>query len=158
MTWYEPHAEWTYADRRLFTVRAILLWIVCGFAVVDFVIFAFVIDPWWLSGGIVAAIGGLYLTWLIHRQVTAHAWAERDDDLIIKRGRLNRSVTVVPYGRMQFVEVHAGPLARTFGIARVQLHTASPGTDAHLSGVRAADAELIRDRITSRGEAKLAGL
>lgn len=158
MTWYEPDAEWTYADRRLFTARAILLWIVCGFAVVDLVIFAFVLDPWWLSGAIVATLAGLYFTWLIHRQVTAHAWAEREDDLIIKRGRLNRSVTVVPYGRMQFVEVHAGPLARAFGIARVQLHTASPGTDAHLSGVRAGDAELIRDRITSRGEAKLAGL
>jgi membrane protein YdbS with pleckstrin-like domain len=59
---------------------------------------------------------------------------------------------------MQFVEVSAGPLARAFKMATIQLHTASPGTDATLSGVRAADAETLRDRMTSRGEARLAGL
>ncbi len=41
--------------------------------------------------------------------VLAHGWAEREDDLLIKRGRLWRSVTVVPYGRMQYVEVTSGP-------------------------------------------------
>src|SRR5690606_30312512 len=90
---------------------------------------------WFVVAGIAVATG--WLVWLVWRQVTAHAWAERDDDLIVKRGRLFRSVTVVPYGRMQYVEVSAGPVARALGIARVQLHTAPPGTDAHLSGAPA---------------------
>ena len=111
----------------------------------------------WTPFAVVAAflVWGL---WLIVRQVTAHAWAERDDDLLVKRGRLFRAITVVPYGRMQYVEVSAGPLARAFGIARVQLHTASPGTDAHLAGVPTAEAARLRDRLASRGEARLAGL
>ena len=67
-------------------------------------------------------------------------------------------MTVVPYGRMQYVEVSAGPVARAFGIARVQLHTASPGTDAHLAGVPTDEAARLRDRLTTRGEARLAGL
>ena len=112
----------------------------------------------WMIGAGAVLLLALLFTWIIYRSVTAHAWAEREDDLIVKRGRLWRSVTVVPYGRMQFVEVSAGPLARAFGLATIQLHTASPGTDASLSGVRAADAETLRDRITSRGEARLAGL
>ena len=64
----------------------------------------------------------------------------------------------MPYGRMQYVEVAAGPVARAFGLARVQLHTASPGTDSHLAGVPAVEAARLRDRLTARGEARLAGL
>jgi len=158
MTWYEPDADWTYADRRLIITRCIALWIVMLFIAADFLVFTFVFSPAWAWGAGVALLLGAWFTWLIYRNVTAHAWAEREDDLIVKRGRLFRSVTVVPYGRMQFVEVSAGPLARAFKLATIQLHTASPGTDATLSGVRAADAETLRDRMTARGEARLAGL
>lgn len=158
MTWYEPHADWTYADRRLFYTRCIALWIVMVFLMVDFLVFSFVISREWIIGTFAAFALGLWFTWLVFRNVTAHAWVEREDDLVVKRGRMFRSVTVVPYGRMQFVEVSAGPLARSFGIATIQLHTASPGTDATLNGVRAQDAETLRDRITARGEARLAGL
>ena len=158
MTWYEPDADWTYADRRLIFTRCILLWIAMGFVMIDFAVFSFIFSREFIIGTFAAFAVGLWLTWVIYRAVTAHAWAEREDDLIVKRGRLFRTVTVVPYGRMQFVEVNAGPLARAFGLASIQLHTASPGTDASLSGVRAQDAETLRERITQRGEARLAGL
>jgi membrane protein YdbS with pleckstrin-like domain len=158
MTWYEPNADWTYADRRLIITRCIGLWIFLGILMAAFLVFALLFGSGWYIGLAGVAVLGLLLTWITYRAVTAHAWAEREDDLIVKRGRLWRSVTVVPYGRMQFVEVTAGPLSRAFGLASIQLHTASPGTDASLSGVRAADAETMRDRITSRGEARLAGL
>ena len=111
----------------------------------------------WIAAAVLL-VAGLWGSWIIYRQVTAHAWAEREDDLVVKKGRLWRSVTVVPYGRMQYVEVEAGPLARAFGIARVQLHTASPGTDASIAGVPESEAARLRDRLSSRGEAQLAGL
>ena len=66
-------------------------------------------------------------------------------------------LVVVPYGRMQYVDVQAGPLDRAFGIARVQLHTASPGTSAHIPGLAADEAARLRDRLTSLGEAQAAG-
>ena len=46
---------------------------------------------------------------------------------MVKRGRMFRRVTVVPYGRMQYVEVNAGPVARALGLARVQLAHGLPG-------------------------------
>ncbi|MEU6609344.1 PH domain-containing protein [Streptomyces shenzhenensis] len=89
-----------------------------------------------------------------------HSWryAERADDLLISRGVLWREETVVPYGRMQLVEVTSGPVERHFGLASVQLHTAAAATDATIPGLDPAEAERLRDRLTELGEARSAGL
>jgi membrane protein YdbS with pleckstrin-like domain len=42
----------------------------------------------------------------------------------VVRGLLFRSDTVVPFGRVQHIDVHQGPLDRFFGIATLTLHTA----------------------------------
>ena len=88
----------------------------------------------------------------------ALGYAERDEDLLVRRGVMFRSLVVVPYGRMQFVDVEAGPLARRLGYASVQLHTASPSTDAAIPGLVPDEAARLRDRLARRGEARLAGL
>lgn len=46
------------------------------------------------------------------------------DRLRVVRGLLFRSDTVVPFGRVQHIDVHQGPLDRLFGIASLTLHTA----------------------------------
>jgi membrane protein YdbS with pleckstrin-like domain len=133
-------------------------WIVVGLASIPALIVASNEGSAAWAGPAALLLVGAWVSWIIVRQVSVHAWAERDDDLMVRRGRFFRRVTVVPYGRMQFVDVEAGPLARNLGIARVQLHTASPGSDAHISGVPTEEAARLRDRLTTRGEAKLAGL
>lgn len=159
MTWYDPEgADWTYVSRKLIPARLITWWITLALPLAGLVVIGALTSPWVFTGVAALLAVGLWVSWIIYRQVTAHAWIERDEDLIVKRGRMWRSVTVVPYGRMQYVEVEAGPLSRAFGIAKVQLHTASPGTDASISGVPEAEAARLRDRLSSRGEAQLAGL
>jgi membrane protein YdbS with pleckstrin-like domain len=111
----------------------------------------------WVFPAIVAA-GTLWAALLIGRQVRAISYAERVDDLLIRKGILFRSMVVVPYGRMQYVNVTAGPLARRFRIASVQLHTAAVGTNATIDGLPPEEATRLRDRLASRGEARLAGL
>ena len=111
----------------------------------------------WAVPGALALVG-LWLALLIPRQVRAIGYAERDDDLLVRRGVMMRNLVVVPYGRLQFVDVHAGPLDRLAGVARVQLHTASASSDAAIPGLRPAEASLLRDRLAARGEARLAGL
>ncbi|MCT2590027.1 PH domain-containing protein [Streptomyces sp. N2-109] len=85
-------------------------------------------------------------------------YAERADDLLIAHGVQWRKTTVVPYGRMQLVEVTSGPLERRYGLARLQLHTAAATTDATVPGLTPAEAERLRDRLTELGEARSAGL
>ncbi|MCZ2401956.1 PH domain-containing protein [Paenarthrobacter sp. Z7-10] len=95
---------------------------------------------------------------LIPRQVRAIGYAERDDDLLIRRGLFFQRVMVVPYGRMQYVDVSVGPLERAFGLASVKMHTASASTNAALEGLPTDEAARLREQLSARGEAKLAGL
>jgi len=69
-----------------------------------------------------------------------------------------RRVTVVPYGRMQFVDVSAGPFERAFGLATVRLHTAAAATDARIPGLPAHEAARLRDQLASLGESRAAVL
>lgn len=94
----------------------------------------------------------------IERRWRAWGYLEREDDLLIRRGVLVRRLTVVPYGRMQYVDVVSGPLERRFGLASVTLHTAAAATHAHLPGLPLAEATRVRDRLAALGEARQAGL
>ncbi|NJQ03678.1 PH domain-containing protein [Streptomyces zingiberis] len=96
--------------------------------------------------------------WLLGRNWRSWRYAERSDDLLLSRGVLWRELTVVPYGRMQLVEVTSGPLERRFGLASVQLHTAAAASDARIPGLLPAEAARLRDRLTELGQARSAGL
>src|SRR5919109_923059 len=103
--------------------------------------------------------GGMAWGWvMLGRNWRSWRYAERADDLLISRGVLWREETVVPYGRMQLVEVTSGPVERHFGLASVQLHTAAAATDATIPGLDPVEAERLRDRLTELGEARSAGL
>ncbi|MFD1716408.1 PH domain-containing protein [Georgenia deserti] len=153
-----PGIAFAPVSRSLITVRLIsmALWLVLPF--VAAVVLGVLVGGWaWLAPGALAALI-LWLLWLIPRQVRAIGYAEAEDDLLVRKGILFRSLTVVPYGRMQFVDVNAGPLDRALGVATVQLHTAAAQTDATIPGLPPAEATRLRDRLTARGEARLAGL
>ena len=110
--------------------------------------------------GAMVAAGGLARLWwwMIGRRWRAWGYAERERDLMIRKGVLVRRLTIVPYGRMQFVDVKQGPLGRAFGVSTVQLHTAAAATDARIPFVPDAEAARLRDRLTALGEAHAAGL
>jgi membrane protein YdbS with pleckstrin-like domain len=154
-----PGEAWRPVSKSLVTLRrAVLLFWVAVLAVVSVVTGTLL--AWWLAGialaiGLVALVWGL---WLIPRNWRAWGYAERNDDLLVKHGVLFRKLSVVPYGRMQFVDVNSGPLERRVGIATVQLHTASPATDARIPGLPPDEAARLRDRLAALGEARAAGL
>lgn len=151
--------SWQRVSPRLTTVRLISTAITLALPLAGGVVAAVLsgIGGLWAIPAVVAGIG-LWIAAVVPRQVHAIGYAERDDDLLIRKGVLFRSLVVVPYGRMQFVDVQAGPLDRWGGIAKVQLHTASPASDAVIPGLAPEEAARLRDRLAARGEARLAGL
>lgn len=114
--------------------------------------------PAWAACALLPPVCAAWCWRLLGRNWRSWRYAERADDLLISRGVLWREETVVPYGRMQLVEVTSGPLERRFGLATVQLHTAAAATDATIPGLDPAEAERLRDRLTELGEARSAGL
>lgn len=115
-------------------------------------------SPAWTAVLVVAALSAVLWWVMIGRRWRAWGYAERERDLMIRRGVLVRHLTIVPYGRMQFVDVSQGPLARALGVSTVQLHTAAAATDARIPFVADSEATRLRDRLTVLGEAHAAGL
>jgi uncharacterized protein len=111
-----------------------------------------------LPGAIAVVIAGAIADIVAERRVRAWSYAERAEDLIVKRGVMFRRTSVIPYGRMQYVEVTAGPFERAFGLATVQMHTAAAASDARIPGLPAAEAARLRDQLTSLGESHAMGL
>ncbi len=113
---------------------------------------------WAAALSVVLLTGFGFGWWVIGRNARAWGYAERDDDLYIKHGAMFRQLVAVPYGRMQYVDVNAGPFEQLYGIASVRLHTASPRTGARIPGLPADEAARLRDRLTELGESQAAGL
>ena len=92
------------------------------------------------------------------RAIQSYGYAERERDLLVRHGRVIRRLSIVPYARMQFVDVTAGPMERMFGLATVRLHTAAAASDATVPGLEAPEATRLRDRLTALGEDRGEGL
>jgi len=111
-----------------------------------------------LGVGIGLVVAGLLWERFLARRVAAWGYAERHDDLMVKRGVLIRRQSVIPYGRMQFIDVTAGPVERSLGLATLRMHTAAAASDARIPGLDKADAAKLRDQLAALGEAQAAGL
>lgn len=98
----------------------------------------------WLAWVAVAAVVAGALLWPLV-SVPKKGYALRDRDLVYRAGVFWRSVTAVPFNRVQHVETASTPLDRRFGLASLQLYTAgSSGGDLAIDGLRAEDAERMR--------------
>lgn len=103
-------------------------------------------------------VAGSILLYPVYRRFRSWAYQEREDDLVVSRGLMFRRQSVVPYGRMQFVDVTAGPVERLFRLSTVKLHTAAAASDARIPGLARQEAARLRDRLAELGEARAAGL
>jgi membrane protein YdbS with pleckstrin-like domain len=152
--------SWTPVSPKLASVRRVNAAIMFGvLGLVALVVLGMTLG--WAYGvlALLVAVGGFaWSSVLIGRNQRSWKYAEREDELLVSHGILFRQLVVVPYGRMQFVDVAAGPLERAFGIATVELHTATPATDAKIPGLHPDEAGRLRDRLSALGQAQAWGL
>ena len=156
-----PGDTWQRVSPALARMRHVLVGLVAVVVLVVLVVLALALAlplGVWLSLAVVVVALAALAWLLVGRNARWWGYAERDEDLYVRHGVMFRTLVVVPYGRMQYVDVHAGPLEQLFRIASVHLHTASPGTSARIPGLPASEAARLRDRLTSLGEAQAAGL
>lgn len=156
-----PSEAWVRVSPRLITARRLVLALTLGPVVLAAVLVtALVSAPAWVIA--LVAVAGLAVAgwawWLIGRRVRSYGYCERADDLLVTSGILFRRLVIVPYGRMQLVDVTAGPIDRSLGITTVQLHTAAATSDAAIPGLPPDEAAALRDRLAAVGEQRSAGL
>ena len=155
-----PVVDWVRVSVRLRAMRRVMLGVV---GVVVAVLAAVALA---IAGSVLAAVVTVVVVFavcaaafvVVGRNYDSWGYAERGADLLVTHGVMWRRLVVVPYGRMQLVDVTAGPIERKFGISTLRLHTASAGTDARIHGLTAAEATRLRDRLAALGESQSAGL
>lgn len=99
-----------------------------------------------LAGGLVA-FGGAWLFWRRFR----YGVGERE--IVIESGILHRQRRVIPFDRIQDIDIEQGLLARLFGTAKVKIETGgSAKNEGDLDSIALADAYRLRETLR-RGQA-----
>lgn len=101
----------------------------------------------WIGTVVFAAVFalGVALAFLRYR---VWYYEVRDDSLLLYRGVFTRVRTVVPYVRIQHVDVSRGPLERLLGLASVVVYTAgSRGADVTIPGLTIDRADDLQARL-----------
>lgn len=152
--------DWKPVSPRYLAVRLVSLALlgVVALAVVLVVSWLWWGQTWALSLSGVSLLMLVTRAVLLRRAVRAWGYAEREDDLLIRHGVVIKRLSIVPYGRMQFIDVSAGPIDRMFGLATVKLHTAAATTDSTVPGLAPDAATGLRDRLARRATAEREGL
>jgi putative membrane protein len=102
------------------------------------------------SGGLVAVLAAVIVVALVGALVEwLRTWyGVHDGRLVVERGVLRRSLTVVPVDRIRGVDVHASALQRLLGIVSVRVDAAATGgrdDEAVLNAVSTAEGARLRD-------------
>ncbi|HJP97176.1 MAG TPA: PH domain-containing protein [Rhodanobacteraceae bacterium] len=157
---FDAGRGWLRPSPQLWRLRRVQGGVAAVIAVIATGVVVGIYTLWWL--GLVAAAVVFCIALLalraLRRRVHSWQYLERDDDLIVARGLMVRRLSVVPYGRMQFVDVVAGPFERMFGISTLHMHTAAAASDAVIPGLSSEEAQRLRDALSRLGEARAAGL
>jgi membrane protein YdbS with pleckstrin-like domain len=151
--------EWRRVSSKLILLKqvhllvwAVILIIACG------VLWQIAERPLAITATVASVALVLLRAVLVVRSVRSWGYAERAEDLLVRHGIFIRRLSIVPYARMQFVDVTAGPLERALGLATVSLHTAAAASDATVPGLEGDEATRLRDRLAALGEIRTEGL
>lgn len=81
---------------------------------------------------------------LVSHSFPVKAYAVRQQDVAYKTGLLFRSVTIVPFNRVQHCEINRGVISRMLGLSQVNVYTAGgSGSDISIPGLLEDEAERI---------------
>ena len=82
------------------------------------------------------------------RRYHATGFSLAEERLRVVRGIFFRADTVVPFGRVQHIDVGQGPIERVFGLSTLTVHTAGThNASVSLPGLRHEDATAMREDI-----------
>ena len=99
--------------------------------------------------------------WLLTtpRRTRALAYALESNHLMTRCGLVFRSITSIPYGRIQYVDVDSGPLERLNGVSRLTVRTAGEAAGTVVVyGVPNDIVDAVRTELVRRADERMAAL
>lgn len=157
--------DWKPVDPRYLTLRFIfesILTFVClllSFLPLVMTLFYANSDwPLWACYALPTLVA-LWRIWALLRTapwVRALGYSERADHLLKRSGLLFKTVTALPYGRIQYVDVSSGPLENAFSLASLKVKTAA--STLTIPGLNQEEAQRLREILTELSDAKRVGL
>jgi membrane protein YdbS with pleckstrin-like domain len=101
-------------------------------------------SPLIIAGGLalaaIAAVGAR-MSWSRWR------WSAWPNALELRHGVVTAHESLVPYHRIQQIDIERGPLDRMLGLSSLRLRTASASSDGKVPGIPAATADALRVRL-----------
>ena len=145
----DDHDELTPLDPRYKTMMRVIAAIIALGLLIGATIAEFAIPGWtgvvWVPVLFVVAYLVFYLPM---RRYATRGYSLIEERLRVVRGVLFHADTVVPFGRVQHIDVNQGPLERAFGLATVTVHTAgSHNASVSLPGLAHENALAMREDI-----------
>ena len=151
--------DWQPLDRayrsRLLVDRVITIALIAAGIVILTALPKVEIAPLPISLGVLAIVAIPVLGWPF-MALPRMGFAIRDRDIAFRKGVFWRSMTVVPFNRIQHVETTHSPLDRRFGLATLKIFTAGgSGSDLKIDGLAADHAERLRSLVLEKAGASI---
>ena len=141
LDWQPMHAR---LARRIQAERALIALVAIAASIIPTILSGGKFDPSIPIWAIVIVVAIPFLLWPM-LAVPRRGYVVRDKDIVFKSGVIWRSVTAIPFNRIQHVETSSTPLDRRFGLANLQIFTAGgSGGDLRISGLGSGTAEQLR--------------
>jgi membrane protein YdbS with pleckstrin-like domain len=110
------------------------------------------INPW-ITGSAGAVLLLLFLLILIitPNAFKVKAYAIRSRDILYRSGLIFRTTTVLPFNRVQHVELKTGPVDRMFGLSRLKVYTAGGSqSDLTIPGLESSTSKNLKELIITK--------
>ncbi|MEQ8704757.1 MAG: PH domain-containing protein [Phaeodactylibacter sp.] len=147
--------DWQGLDKAYLRVDLIGLWFFRLVVLGLFLAYSYFVTDF--PAGIRWSIAGLWVFLLLLATLLRYlgfrikGYAVRQHDLMYRRGLLFRTVTVVPFTRIQHSEVEQGVIERQFGLSSLSVFTAGGSqSDLAIPGLKREDAERIRNFLAQK--------
>lgn len=156
----DPASEVWHDDERQLDPRVKRVWQVSGCVTTLFIAGGSLLPSTLLLGwrgllvplGVLLVFGGFAL-WYPSVRYARWRWRVTDVAMQLRRGVVWRVEAVVPYFRIQQIDVEQGPIDRILGLSTLKVTTASAAGNLALPGLAAEEAPRVRAVLLQRASA-----
>lgn len=107
--------------------------------------------PWIFVFHVAWFLFGFMTLWYAIRSYIHEGFAIREHDIMYKNGIFFKSLIIIPFNRIQHLEIGHGPIDRYFGLANLSIYTAGgSSSDLIIDGLESNTAQTIKNYISDK--------